>query len=137
MISCSWWKHGISRYPYRQWSLSIDSFRQTWNVVLSIFHGPYIYKIVFLWCTIIHSRHPASESCRVYPRSTRWFSISGVASPKFWEGKKILGPKMFDLSRATAFCLGRHFSNHKMTRYDKNLEGPWPLGPSWLHLCFQ
>jgi len=33
-------------------------------------------------------------------------------------------------------CLGRRFSKHKITRYAKNLGGPWPpKPPGWLRLC--
>jgi len=51
---------------------------------------------------------------------------SGVASPKFWWAN------MFHFRRATLFCLGYRFSEHKMNRYAKNLVGE--MAP-WLRLC--
>jgi len=43
---------------------------------------------------------------------------------------------MFNFRRATLFCLGGRFSNHKTTRYAKNFEGPWPLGtPSYAYVA--
>jgi len=60
---------------------------------------------------------------------------SGVATPKiWWEGKKILGNKMFDFRLATVVCLGYRHSKHKMTRYAKTW-GAWPHEPfPWLRL---
>ena len=49
--------------------------------------------------------------------------ISGVASPKIWEGK------MFDFRRITLFCLEKRLSKHKMTIFSKNLGGMAPLPP--------
>jgi len=46
---------------------------------------------------------------------------SGVANPKFFWGK------MVDFGRETVFCLGHHFSKHKMIRYLKNLGCHGPL----------
>jgi len=45
-----------------------------------------------------------------------------MASPKFgWV-------KMFDFTRATVYFLRYCLVKHKMTRYSKNLEGPWLHG---------
>ena len=53
----------------------------------------------------------------------------GVARPKIFGGTKFFGgAKCLTLDEQQYFCLGRHFSNHKMTRYAKNLGG-WPSGP--------
>ena len=49
------------------------------------------------------------------------------SQPKFFWGSK-----MFAFGGKRCFCLGRHFSKHKITKYAKNLwEGPWP---PWLCL---
>ena len=42
---------------------------------------------------------------------------------------KTLGGKCLTLGKQQQFCLGRHFSMHKMTRYDK-IWGAWPPGLS-------
>ena len=53
----------------------------------------------------------------------------GVARPKIFGGTKFFGgAKCLTLDEQQYFCLGRHFSKHKMTRYAKNLGG-WPSGP--------
>jgi len=40
-------------------------------------------------------------------------TASGIANPKLWGGKCL------NLGKQQHFCLGRHFSKHKMTRYAK------------------
>jgi len=42
--------------------------------------------------------------------------------------KNLMGDKMFDFRRVTVFYLVYRLSNHKTTRYAKNLGGG-PLGP--------
>jgi len=52
------------------------------------------------------------------------------SQPKISGEQKIWGAEMFDIRRARVFCLGPRFSEHKMTRYAKNIGGHCPLGPS-------
>ena len=64
---------------------------------------------------------------------------SGAANPNFWRGAKNLEvDKICNFRWATAFCLGRRFSKHKMTGSAKNLGGmgPWtPLATPVLLCC--
>ena len=42
---------------------------------------------------------------------------------------------MFDFRRATVFCLRYCLLKHKMTRYSKNVEGPWsPSLPGYAYV---
>jgi len=47
------------------------------------------------------------------------------SKPKVYVRQK---SKCLTLGEQQYFCLGRHFTKHKMTRYVKNF-GAWPLGP--------
>jgi len=58
------------------------------------------------------------------------------SQPKIWGGvKKLGGGKMFDFRRATVFCLGRRFSEHKITIYAKIWETLALWATPWLRLC--
>jgi len=50
---------------------------------------------------------------------------SGVANPKLW------GSKCLTSGKQQHFCLGHHFSKHKMTGYAKI----WSVCLPWLCLC--
>jgi len=60
---------------------------------------------------------------------TTGLQTSGVASPKFGEGQKRWGSKMFDTRRITLFSLQKRLSKHKMTIFSKNLGGHGPFAP--------
>ena len=65
---------------------------------------------------------------QIYTQKIILFKISNtssVASPYyFW------GNNSFDFKRATVFCLRHRPAKRKMTRYARNLGGPWP---PWSH----
>jgi len=52
---------------------------------------------------------------------------SAVAQP----AQNFEGAKIFYFRLTPVFCLENRLSKHKMTRYSKNLRGPWPF---WLPL---
>ena len=58
---------------------------------------------------------------------------SGIASPKFLEGKTLGVPECLNLGEQQYFCLGRHFSKHKMNRYAKTFAGHDPCPPGYAY----
>jgi len=59
-----------------------------------------------------------------------------IKCPAQWRSQpKILGgAKHFDFKRATVIGVWRRFSNHKTTRYARNVGSHGPLGSLWLLL---
>jgi len=53
-----------------------------------------------------------------------------------WPAQNFAWVKMFDFRLSTVFCTRYCILKHKMTRYSKNPEGPWPPGYAYIRAVY-
>jgi len=85
--------------------------------------------VSYWWLSIFYSQHGHWRSCQwsSQPKTLgqQMFDFRQVANPKLW------GSKCLTSGKQQHFCLGHHFSKHKMTGYAKI----WSVCLPWLCLC--